>query len=148
MFVYEKIRMMKNKPLPKPTDSELEILQILWDEGPSTVREVHDKLSAKKSSGYTTTLKFMQIMHDKGLVKRNTEARSHVYSAVVSRETTRSQMVDKLITTLFQGSSSSLVMEALGHHRATGDELRAIRAYLERLDGETAPGKDGVRDKD
>jgi predicted transcriptional regulator len=139
--------MMKHKQLPKPTDSELEILQVLWDQGPSTVREVHEKLSVKKNSGYTTTLKFMQIMHDKGLVGRNTEARSHVYSAVVSRETTRSQMVEKLIATLFQGSSSSLVMEALGHHRATGDELRAIRAYLERLDGETAARKDNDRIK-
>lgn len=140
MFVYENIRIMKNSPIIKPTESELEILQILWEQGPSTVRDVHEKLNEHKSSGYTTTLKFMQIMHDKGLVRRNTEARSHVYEAVVSREKTRRQMVDKLISTLFQGSSSSLVMEALGHHRASGEELRQIRAYLARMDGEGGRG--------
>lgn len=135
MFVYENIRIMKKPPMIKPTESELEILQILWDEGPSTVREVHERLNERKSSGYTTTLKFMQIMHEKGLVRRNTEARSHIYEALVSREKTRRQMVDKMISTLFQGSSSSLVMEALGHHRASEEELRAIRAYLAGMDG-------------
>jgi len=135
MFVYENIRKMKKLPMMKPTEGELEILQVLWERGPSTVREVHEKLAESKGSGYTTTLKLMQIMHEKRLVKRNTAARSHVYEALASRENTRKAMVDKLIRTLFEGSSSSLIMEALGQHRATGEELDAIRNYLSMLDG-------------
>lgn len=141
MFVYEKIRNMNKQKADKPTEGELEILQILWEKGPSTVREVHEVLTENKESGYTTTLKMMQIMHEKGLVKRNTEARSHVYEAVVSRERTRKAMVDRLIATLFQGSSSSLVLEALGHHRTSDKELAAIRQYLNQMAGEDLSGK-------
>lgn len=118
----------------RPTDSELGILQVLWDKGPSTVREVHEVLAKEKPAGYTTTLKLMQIMHAKGLVKRDTASRSHVYEAAVSREKTRGQLVDRMIRTLFQGSSSGLVMQALGHHRASAEELKEIRKYLEGLE--------------
>jgi predicted transcriptional regulator len=118
----------------RPTESELAILQVLWERGASTVREVHDVLTKQKAAGYTTTLKLLQIMHVKGLVKRDTANRSHVYEAAVSREKTRGLLVDRMITTLFQGSSSGLVMQALGHHRASKEELKEIRKYLEGLE--------------
>lgn len=118
----------------RPTESELAILQVLWERGASTVREVHDVLTKQKAAGYTTTLKLLQIMHVKGLVKRDTASRSHVYEAAVSREKTRGLLVDRMITTLFQGSSSGLVMQALGHHRASKEELKEIRKYLEGLE--------------
>lgn len=118
----------------KPTESELEILQLLWENGPSTVREVHDQLIKKKESGYTTTLKLMQIMFEKGLVKRDDTNRSHIYEAGVSQDKTRKMMTDKLIRTLFQGSSSKLVMQALGHHKVTKEELTAIRKYLDEME--------------
>ncbi len=122
---------MKNT---KPTERELEILRILWDKGSATVREVHDILEKSKTSGYTTTLKLMQIMHDKGLVKRDTSARSHVYQAALSQNTTQKLMVDRLIHTLFGGSSSSLVLQALGNYKASAEELQAIKAYLKKLE--------------
>lgn len=125
---------MSNEKKARPTEGELEILQVLWEKGPCTVREVHERLAETKDAGYTTTLKLMQIMHEKGLVKRDTSSRSHVYEPAVSREQTRKQLVDRLINTLFQGSSSSLVMQALGHHRATPEELKAIRQYLKDLE--------------
>lgn len=143
MFAYEDIRNwnLKNvtlfimaKMTIQPTESELEILQVLWEKGPSTVRTVHDILSRSKIAGYTTTLKLMQIMHEKGLVKRDTTSRSHVYEAAISQERTRKAMVDKLIKNLFQGSSSRLVMQALGHHQATKEELKAIKQYLNELE--------------
>ncbi len=118
----------------KPTESELEILRILWDKGSATVREVHGILEKHKTSGYTTTLKLMQIMHDKGLVKRDTSTRSHIYQAALSQNTTQKLMVDRLIHTLFGGSSSSLVMQALGNHQASAEELKAIKAYLKKLE--------------
>lgn len=119
----------------RPTESELEILQVLWDKGPSTVREVHEQLAKQKESGYTTTLKLMQIMFEKGLVKRDDTNRSHIYEAIISQDKTRKVMVDKLIKTLFQGSSSKLIMQALGHHKATEEELSVIRKYLDEMEG-------------
>lgn len=118
----------------KPTESELEILKILWEKGPSTVREVHEQLVKSKESGYTTTLKLMQIMYEKGLVKRDDTNRSHIYEAGVSQDKTRKMMTDKLIRTLFQGSSSKLVMQALGHHKVTKEELATIRKYLDEME--------------
>lgn len=118
----------------QPTESELEILQVLWEKGLCTVRMVHEILSHSKNAGYTTTLKLMQIMHEKGLVKRDTASRSHVYEAAISQEKTRKAMVDKMIKNLFQGSSSKLVMQALGHHRATKKEVKAIKEYLNELE--------------
>lgn len=133
-LAYENIRIMNQDAKIKPTESELEILQILWEKGPSTVREVHEILAATKESRYTTTLKFLQIMHEKGLVRRDTTARSHVYEAAVSRDSTRKLLVDRMIHSLFGGSSSSLVMQALGHHKASAAELKAIRKYLKELE--------------
>lgn len=118
----------------KPTESELEILQILWENGPSTVRYVHDQLAEEKEAGYTTTLKLMQIMFEKGLVTRDTSNRSHVYKAVVSEEKTRKLFMDRMIKTLFKGSSSSLVMQALGQHRASAEEIKNIKKYLNELE--------------
>ena len=125
---------MSHTELIKPTESEMEILQVLWEEGDSTVREVHEILSAKKESGYTTTLKLMQIMHDKGLLNRNDEARSHIYSAAVKKESMQKQVVNKMINGMFKGSPAKLIMHALGNHRASKEELAEIKKYLSELE--------------
>lgn len=118
---------------PKPTASELEILQILWAREPATVREVHEILSETKTSGYTTTLKLMQIMYEKGLVTRDDSAKTHLYKSAVSKKKTQKQLVDKLINGLFGGSSTQLVLQALGNHNATKSELEEIQKYLDGL---------------
>ncbi len=119
----------------KPTDSELEILNILWDKGPCTVREVHEVLEKNKDAGYTTTLKLMQIMHDKTLLKRDISAKSHIYSANVSQEKTQGHLVKRMIDNVFNGSASQLVMQALGQHKANAQELDEIRKYLDEIEG-------------
>ncbi len=121
----------------KPTDSELEILNILWDKGPSTVRDVHEVLEKSKDAGYTTTLKLMQIMHDKGLLKRDASNKSHVYTAIVSQEKTQGQLVKRMIDNVFNGSASQLVMQALGHHKANKEELEEIKKYLDEMEKKT-----------
>ncbi len=118
----------------KPTESELEILQVIWGKGQCTVRDVHDELAKNKEVGYTTTLKLMQIMHDKGLVARNTDAKTHLYTAVISREQAQNTALDKILDTVFKGSTADLVMQALGQHRASSDEIDAIRKYLQQFD--------------
>ncbi|UYQ94284.1 BlaI/MecI/CopY family transcriptional regulator [Chitinophaga horti] len=118
----------------KPTESELEILGILWEKGPSTVRDVHEILEQRKEAGYTTTLKLMQIMHDKGLLSRDTSSKTHIYQALVSQEKTQQQLLNKMIDTVFNGSASQLVMQALGHHRSSPEELDAIRRYLSDME--------------
>jgi BlaI family transcriptional regulator, penicillinase repressor len=118
----------------KPTESELEILGILWEKGPSTVREVHEILEQRKEAGYTTTLKLMQIMHDKRLLSRDTSSKTHVYEALVSQEKTQQQLLNKMIDTVFNGSASQLVMQALGNHRSSPEELDAIRRYLSNME--------------
>lgn len=125
---------MKNSKQNKPTESEMGILQVLWEQGPSTVREVHDILSEKKEAGYTTTLKLMQIMNEKGLLNRNDESRSHIYSAAVKQQSIQKQLVSKMIDGLFKGSSASLVMHALGNHRASKEEIREIKKYLNEIE--------------
>lgn len=117
----------------KPTDSELEILNILWEKGPSTVRDVHDELEKSKDAGYTTTLKLMQIMHEKGLLKRDATNKSHVFTANVSQEKTQGQLVKRMIDNVFNGSASQLVMQALGNHKADEKELDEIRKYLDEI---------------
>jgi predicted transcriptional regulator len=119
----------------KPTESELEILNILWQKGPSTVREVHEVLEKSKDAGYTTTLKLMQIMHEKGLLERNTDSKTHIYKASVSQKQTQGQILQRLIDTAFNGSASQLVMQALGNHKASKEELEQIRQYLEQMEG-------------
>jgi predicted transcriptional regulator len=117
----------------KPTESELEILQILWEKQPSTVRDVHEELSKTKVSGYTTTLKLMQIMYEKKLVTRDDSAKTHIYQAAISRQKTQKQFLDKMINGLFSGSSTQLVLQALGNQKASKDELDEIQKYLDDL---------------
>lgn len=117
----------------KPTESELEILQILWDKQAATVRTVHEELSKTKDSGYTTTLKLMQIMFEKGLVTRDDSSKTHIYQPAVSREKTQKQFLNKMIDTLFAGSSTSLVLQALGGHSASGEELEKIQELINQL---------------
>ena len=117
----------------KPTESELEILQILWKKGNASVREVHEELLATKEAGYTTTLKLMQIMHEKGLVKRDDSIKTHIYQAAVSKEKTQKHLLNKMINTLFGGSPGELVMQALGNHKASAEELEEIQKILDNL---------------
>ncbi len=117
----------------KPTESELEILQILWEQESSTVRDVHEVLSKTKETGYTTTLKLMQIMFEKKLVTRDDSAKTHVYQAAVSRQKTQKQFLDKMINGLFAGSSTQLVLQALGNQKASKSELDEIQKYLDDL---------------
>ncbi len=117
----------------KPTESELEILTILWDRENATVREVHEELSKNKDSGYTTTLKLLQIMFEKGLVTRDDSNKTHIYQPAVTRQKTQKQFLDKMINSLFAGSSTQLVLQALGNQKATKDELEEIQKYLDNL---------------
>ncbi|WP_026770164.1 BlaI/MecI/CopY family transcriptional regulator [Asinibacterium sp. OR53] len=117
----------------KPTESELEILRVLWDKGAATVREVHEVLAEHKDSGYTTTLKLMQIMFEKGIVKRDDSSKTHIYRPNISRENTQQQFVGKMIHSLFGGSSTQLVMQALGNHAPSKEELEEIQKMLDNL---------------
>ena len=114
----------------KPTESELEILQVLWAKGLASVREVHEELLKTKEAGYTTTLKLMQIMHEKGLVKRDDSFKSHIYQPVVSREKIQQHLLGKMINTVFGGSATELVLQALGNHKASPGELEEIQKVL------------------
>lgn len=124
---------MIKKDVLKPTESELEILNVLWERGQATVKEVHEKLSEHKTSGYTTTLKLMQIMHEKGIAKRDDSNKTHIYQANISRDKTRSQMVKKMVHAAFGGSTSLLVMQALGNKTTTKEELEEIQLFLDNL---------------
>ncbi len=119
----------------KPTESELEILQILWQKNSCTVREVNEELSKLKQTeiGYTTTLKLMQLMHEKGLVERDASNRTHVYKALLNQKKTQKSLVNKLIDSAFNGSASQLVMQALSDHKSSPEELEAIKKYLDQL---------------
>jgi predicted transcriptional regulator len=118
----------------KPTESELEILQVIWKKGQCTVRDVHEELTKSKDAGYTTTLKLMQIMHDKGLVERDTTSKTHLYKAIISREQAQNTALDKILDTVFKGSTADLVIQALGQHRASKDEIDAIKNYLQQFE--------------
>lgn len=118
----------------RPTDSELEILNILWAKGPSTVREIHEVLEQNKEAGYTTSLKLLQIMHEKGLVSRDTSSKTHVYKAAIPQEKIQGQLVKRFIDNVFNGSASQLVMQALGSHKADAAELELIREYLDKME--------------
>jgi BlaI family transcriptional regulator, penicillinase repressor len=117
----------------KPTESELEILRVLWERGEATVREVHEELSKSKDAGYTTTLKLMQIMNEKGMVQRDESNKTHKYVPLISRENTQKQFMGKMIDTLFQGSSTQLVMQALGNHKTSKEELEEIQKLIDNL---------------
>ena len=116
--------------VPRPTDAELAILRVLWERGPATVRQVHEALAGARETGYTTTLKLMQIMTDKGLVTRDESARTHVYVARLSQDQTQRQLVSDLMDRAFGGRSAALVMHALSAQPASADELAEIRRLI------------------
>ncbi len=132
--------MPRKSPPPRPTDSELSILGALWRLGPSTVRQVQDALGGEKATGYTTVLKFLQIMTDKGLVDRDERARTHVYRPRLSEQHTQRQLLRHLLGRAFGGSVRQLVIQALSAERATADELREIRRLLEEMQGKERKG--------
>lgn len=139
-WYYERFRRLSTKTFVdtnntymKPTDSELEILQVLWSNGQSSVREVFESLD-KKDVGYTTILKLMQIMHDKGMVSRDTSSKTHLYTAQLVKEETQGKILDKMIDSVYNGSTSRLVMQALGNERASKEELDEIKAFLKSLE--------------
>jgi predicted transcriptional regulator len=125
--------MKKNKPL-KPTDTELEVLNVLWDRGPATVREVHDDLQKIKQSQYTTTLRLMQIMASKGLLSRDESDRAHVYAPTVERLQVQHEMTTRLIDRVFGGSAEGLLVGMLGTKRASKDELARMRQRIEEYE--------------
>ncbi len=126
--------MSANKNLPKPTEKELEILRIVWEKGPISVKDVHELLGGDVANGYTTILKLMQIMHEKGHLARQKAGKLHLYKAVVSQENTQQQLLNKMIDTVFKGSAAELVLSALGNRKSSKDELQAIRDYLDQLE--------------
>jgi predicted transcriptional regulator len=121
--------------LPRPTQGELEILHVLWERGSSSVRDVYEVLARNRSAGYTTVLKLLQIMTEKGLVKRDDHQRTHLYQARLTREQTQRQMVDDLLERAFGGSASRLVLQALAARKASAEEIAEIRDLLDRLEG-------------
>jgi BlaI family transcriptional regulator, penicillinase repressor len=125
---------LSNPDLLRPTDAELAILRVLWRRGPSTVRQVHESLSRDRETGYTTVLKLMQIMNEKGLVERDESERTHVYHAKFTEEQTQQRLVDDLLEKAFGGSASQLVMRALSAREASADELAQIRRLLDEMD--------------
>jgi len=118
----------------KPTASELEILRVLWLRGPSTVREVHDALSEKKSLGYTTVLKLLQIMTAKGTVRRNETQRAHVYEACLPADQTKRQIAGDMLQRVFEGSASQLMMHALAGRKASAEEITELRRLLDEYE--------------
>jgi len=128
--------MAKKRTNSRPTDAELGILRVLWQRGPSTVREVRNVLDVEKPTGYTTVLKFMQIMHEKGLLVRDESQRSHVYQPRVPAEKTQRQLVSDLLEQAFEGSVRNLVMQALSAKKVSPQELAQIRALLDEIEKE------------
>ena len=136
-----------SRHVPKPTDAELAILRVLWERGPSTVRQVHELVARDRPAAYTTALKLLQIMTEKGLVDRDERERTHIYRARLSEEQTQRQLVRDLLDRAFGGSSSKLVMQALATRRASADELREIRKAIDGAKNERearrGPDRDG-----
>lgn len=122
---------MSKPSLPRPTDAELAILRVLWSRGPSTVRQIHDVLLRERPTAYTTALKLLQIMTEKGLVRRDESARTHIYHARLTEDQTQRQLVRDLLDRAFGGSASKLVMQALASKRASPQELGEIRKLLD-----------------
>lgn len=118
----------------KPTEAELDILAILWEQGPCSVRYVNDKLNMTKRVGYTTTLKQLQIMFEKNLVSRTSDGRTHIYAPAGDKEATQKQLLDRLLNTAFGGSASKLVMQVLGNHKSSSSELEEIKALINKLE--------------
>jgi BlaI family penicillinase repressor len=124
------------RTLPEPTDSELAILQELWRQGSCTVRDVYDVLSKTRSTGYTTTLKLMQIMAEKGLVTRDESHRTHVYTAAGERSSTQKQLVSSFLERAFEGSAKALIMQAISAKESSSEELAEIRELIDSLEGD------------
>src|SRR3954447_17220931 len=122
---------MSRTNAPRPTDAKLSILRVLWERGPSTVRQVHEQLAHDRQAAYTTALKLLQIMTEKGLVERDERDRTHIYRARLSEETTQRQLVRDLVDRAFGGSASKLVLQALASRRASNEELREIRQMID-----------------
>lgn len=118
----------------KPTTAELEILQILWEYKSATVRFVHEKINQKKDVGYTTTLKIMQNMAAKNIVRREPDGKKHVYIPVLKQEETQNLLIDKFLNTAFSGSASNLVLQVLGNHKTSKEELKRIRELIKKLE--------------
>jgi len=118
----------------KPTEAELDILSILWEQGPCSVRYVNDKLNMTRRVGYTTTLKQLQIMYEKELVSRTSDGRTHIYAADRGKEETQKQLLDRVMKTAFGGSASKLVMQVLGNHTSSQKELEEIKALIDKLE--------------
>jgi len=125
---------MKQSHSIRPTESELAILQVLWAKGPASVRAVNDYLNERREVGYTTTLKIMQLMVEKGLASRNTDSRTHIYQALVKEEDTRNTLLNRFMDTTFRGSAKELVMQALGNHASSQDELDEIKALIQKIE--------------
>jgi len=124
--------MYANK-IKRPTDSEMEILNILWTKGAASVREVHESLCQHKESGYTTTLKLMQIMLEKKMLSRKDNQKVHIYAPIITKEAVQEQSIKNLISSLFSGSASQLVLHALGKHQPDSKELKEIESYITSL---------------
>jgi len=118
----------------KPTDSELEILQLLWEHGPLTVRALNDLLNKQRRVGYTTSLKMMQIMTEKGMLTRDTALRSHVYAPTLQPANVQSNIMDHILKTVFMGDRSKLVLQALGNHNASHEELLELKAFIQKME--------------
>ena len=118
----------------KPTDAELDILSLLWELGPSSVRTINDELNKTRRVGYTTTLKQLQIMHDKNMVSRTSDGRTHIYKAEKKREETQKLLLDRVLDAAFGGSASKLVMQVLGDHKSSKKELEEIKALIKKLE--------------
>ena len=126
---------------PQPTNGELQILRIMWKLGPCTVREINNVLNEEREVGYTTTLKLMQIMHEKGQLSRWKSGKTHTYTSLITEKDTQKHLVDKLKDSLFQGSALKLVMQALGDKKTSADELQQIRDYLDEISSEESSEK-------
>jgi BlaI family transcriptional regulator, penicillinase repressor len=124
---------MTPEKFQKPTESEMEILQVIWEKNQASVREVHETLLHHKDIGYTTTLKLMQIMHEKGLLARDDSFRTHIYKPALTQEKAQKHLLNRMINTLFSGSPADLVLQVLGNHKTSEAELDKIEALLQQI---------------
>ena len=119
-----------------PTASELAILQLLWDNGPLTVRQVHDTVAEEREVGYTTTLKTMQVMFERGFLTREPQGRGHLYAAAIAKEDTQDELLDNFLDRAFGGSVKGLVMRALGNRKTSRKDIKELKALIDRLENE------------
>lgn len=122
------------EPFQKPTESELEVLKVLWQMGRATVKQVNEEINKTKETGYTTTLKIMQIMFEKGLVSKNADGKQHIFEAKIGEEDTQKSLLNRFIDSTFQGNAMSLVMQAMGNHHASEEELSELKKLIQQLE--------------